>query len=99
MPHRYWEYRQGEWNGNATSEHEVIISLNLCSENITEVLVLERNETEIEQDRVTYLMHESDMARDDLKNRRLWMTVNGLVAVIAFVAIYGVLGRCQSRHS
>lgn len=60
---------------------------------------MERNETEIEQERVTYLMHESDMARDDLKNRRLWMTVNGLVAVIAFVAIYGVLGRCQNRHS
>ncbi len=56
-------------------------------------------EQQIEQEKVTYLMHESDMARSDMKNRRLWMTVNGLIAIVAVVAIYGVFGRCQNKHS
>lgn len=42
---------------------------------------------------VPYLTHESDLARSDLKNKRLWMTLNILIAGIL---IYGVV-KCQNR--
>lgn len=51
-------------------------------------------EHQIEQAEITYLMHESAMARADRKNRRLWMTVNGLVAtLIAIMAIIAIKRR------
>lgn len=62
---------------------------------------MKQNETEIEHENesVPFVVHESDMARDDIKNRRLWMTINGLAAVIAGAAIYGVIKICQNRNS
>jgi hypothetical protein len=56
-------------------------------------------EQQIEQEKVTYLMHESDMARADLKNKRLWITLNGVLAGIAVVTVIGVINRCLNRTS
>ena len=56
-------------------------------------------EQQIEQDRISYLMHESDMARADIKNKRLWITLNVVLSVSAIVAIVGVLNRCLNRTS
>jgi hypothetical protein len=56
-------------------------------------------EQQIEQDKVTYLMHESDMARADLKNKRLWITLNVFLFVTAIVAIVGVISRCLNKTS
>lgn len=56
-------------------------------------------EQQIEQDKISYLMHESDMARADLKNKRLWITLNVVLSVSAIVAIVGVLNRCLNRTS
>lgn len=50
-------------------------------------------EHEIEQ--VSYLVHESDMARAERKNRRLWITINLLIAAIA---AYGAI-RCLNKNS
>ena len=52
-------------------------------------------EHQIEQAEITYLMHESAMARADRKNRRLWITINLLIAAIA---AYGAI-RCLNNHS
>lgn len=54
-------------------------------------------EQQIEQERVSYLMHESDMARADRKYKRLWITLNAVLAGIAVVAIIGVVKRWQSK--
>ena len=49
-------------------------------------------EQQIEQARINYVMHESDMARADKKNRRLWITINLLIAAIA---AYGAI-KCKN---
>lgn len=53
---------------------------------------MERNETEIEQAQVTYLIHESDMARADRKYKLLWLTLS---EVLAGIIIYGVFRVCR----
>lgn len=50
-------------------------------------------EHKIEQ--VPYLVHESDMARAERKNHRLWITINLLIAAIA---AFGV-SRCLNKIS
>lgn len=54
-------------------------------------------EHEIEQriEPVPYLAHESDMARAERKNRRLWITINLLIAAIA---AYGAI-KCLNKTS
>lgn len=42
-------------------------------------------EHQIEQGEVSYLMHESDMARSDRNYKRLWLTLNGVLAVTAVI--------------
>ena len=49
-------------------------------------------EQQIEQARITYLMHESDMARAEQRNKRLWITINLLIAAIA---AYGAI-KCKN---
>lgn len=61
---------------------------------------MKRYETEIEQENeqveIPYFVHESDMARADRKNRRLWLTLNGLLLAISTVLIVGVI-KCQNK--
>lgn len=45
---------------------------------------------------VPYVVHESDMARSDIKNKRLWMTIN---AIVAGLIIYGVVKHGESKRS
>lgn len=57
---------------------------------------MEQNETKIEQlnEPIPFIAHESDMARSDLKNKRLWLTLN---FVIAALVILGVI-TCLDKH-
>ena len=58
---------------------------------------MKQNETENEQklEPVPMLVHESDMARAERKNCRLWITINLLIAAIA---AYGAI-KCLNKHS
>lgn len=47
-------------------------------------------EQEIEQVTMPFTVHESDMARADRKNKRLWMTLNGVLAIMAAALIIRV---------
>ena len=49
-----------------------------------------------QMEQVSYTVHESDMARSDRKNKRLWMTVNGLVAVLSGLLIFEIITRTRN---
>ena len=46
---------------------------------------------EIEQVNVPYTVHESDLARSDRKNKRLWITLNSVLAVAGIILIIEII--------
>ena len=54
---------------------------------------------QIEQATVPYTVHESDMARSDRNYKRLWLTLNGVLAVIAAVIIAKIIGSLTNETS
>lgn len=58
---------------------------------------MKSNGTEIEQsiEPVPYIVHESNMARADAKNKRLWITLNALLVAITIIGVI----RCLNKPS
>lgn len=56
-------------------------------------------EQHIEQVKVPYVVHESDLARSDLKNKRLWMTLNGMIGVLAVILIATIIRSSRNETS
>lgn len=56
---------------------------------------MKSNGTEIEQsiEPVPFIVHESDMARSDAKNKRLWMTLNALLVAITIIGVIKCLNK------
>lgn len=48
-------------------------------------------EQNIEQVNVPFVVHESDLARSDRNYKRLWMTLNSVLAVVSAFLIVGVI--------